>query len=263
MLPAPMSDPGRLKPTTRFADRVADYVRFRPSYPPEVIRTLHDELGLRAGQVVADVGSGTGILSRLLVDNGNVVYGVEPSAEMAEAALAALGRTGRFHDVRGTAEETNLPTASADLATAAQAFHWFKVDAAREEFRRILRPPRPVAVVWNLRRTDTTPFLREYEALLQDFALDYKKISAGWADAEAIALFFAPNGYEARRLDNQQLVSFEGLRGRLLSSSYAPPAGHPKHEPMLAKLEEIFDRHQRDGHVVLDYDTRIHWGRLS
>ena len=155
MLPAPMSDPGRLKPTTRFADRVADYVRFRPSYPPDVIRTLHDELGLRAGQVVADVGSGTGILSRLLVDNGNIVYGVEPSAEMAEAALAALGRTGRFHDVRGTAEETNLPPASADLATAAQAFHWFDVDAAREQFRRILRPPRPVAVVWNLRRTDT------------------------------------------------------------------------------------------------------------
>jgi ubiquinone/menaquinone biosynthesis C-methylase UbiE len=263
MLPAPMSDPGRLKPTTRFADRVADYVRFRPSYPPEVIRTLHDELGLRAGQAVADVGSGTGILSRLLVDHGNVVYGVEPSAEMAEAALAALGRTGRFHDVRGTAEETSLPSASADLATAAQAFHWFKVDAAREEFRRILRPPRPVAVVWNLRRTDTTPFLREYEAFLQEWGTDYKDVAVRYAEPTALARFFGGARYAARRFEYVQVFDREGVRGRLLSSSYAPGPGHPRHQGMLDALDRIFDRHARGGRLPFEYDTELYFGTLE
>jgi len=149
------------------------------------------------------------------------------------------------------------------VVTAAQAFHWFDLDATRREFARIIRPGGAVVLVWNIRRTDTTPFLREYEALLQRFALDYKRINAGWADAEAIGRFFAPNRFEVRRLDNLQVVSFEGLRGRLLSSSYAPPAGHPQHEPMIATLRLLFDRHQRDGQVALDYDTRVYWGRLD
>ena len=174
---------------------------------------------------------------------------------MASEAAARLGGNPRFHAVSGRAEATGLPDASCDVVTAAQAFHWFDIDPTRREFRRILRPGGAVVLVWNIRRLDSTPFLREYEDLLQRFAIDYKKISAGWADEQAIARFFAPSPFEVRGLEYRQAFGFEGLRGRLLSSSYAPPAGHPRHEPMIAELRRLFDRHQRDGRVAFEYDT--------
>ena len=248
--------------TTRFTERVADYAAHRPSYPPELIALLAREGVLRREDVVADVGSGTGILTALLLANGNTVHAVEPNAAMAEEARARLGSNARFHPVAGRAEETGLPEASCDVVTAAQAFHWFDVDGARRELRRILRPGGPVVLIWNIRRLDSTPFLREYEMLLQEFAADYKKIAAGWADEQAIARFFAPSTYEVRGLEYRQVFGFDGLRGRLLSSSYAPAAGHPRHKPMLASLREIFDRHQRGGQVAFEYDTRAYWGRL-
>jgi SAM-dependent methyltransferase len=250
-------------PTTRFTERVADYAAHRPSYPPEVIGVLAREGVLRPSDVVADVGSGTGILTALLLDHGNTVHAVEPNAAMASEATVRLGGNPRFHAVSGRAEATGLPDASCDVVTAAQAFHWFDIDPTRREFRRILKPGGAVVLVWNVRRTSSTPFLREYEELLQRFAIDYKRISAGWADEQAIARLFAPAPFEVRGLEYLQAFGFEGLRGRLLSSSYAPPAGHPRHEPMLAELRRLFDRHQRDGRVVFEYDTQVYWGRLG
>ena len=253
-------------PTARFTSRVGDYAAHRPTYPPEVLQLLAllaREGVLRPADVVADVGSGTGILTGMLLDNGNVVHAVEPNAAMAAAAAEALGANPRFHAVAGRAEETTLPDASVDVVTAAQAFHWFDVEAARAELARILKPGGRVVLVWNVRRTNTTPFLREYEGLLRRFALDYAKISAGWADEEAIARFFAPAAFEKRTLENRQAFGFEGLRGRLLSSSYAPPAGHPSHEPMLAELRRIYDRHQSGGEVAFDYDVAAYWGGLQ
>jgi SAM-dependent methyltransferase len=250
-------------PTARFTSRAGDYAAHRPTYPPGLLALLAREGVLGRGDVVADVGSGTGILTELLLANGNVVHAVEPNEAMAAAAAARLGADPRFHAVAGRAEATTLPDASCDVVTAAQAFHWFDVEAARRELARILRPGGRVALVWNNRRTDTTPFLRVYEDLLQRFALDYKKISAGWADEETIARFFAPGGFEKRVLANRQSFDFDGLRGRLLSSSYAPPAGHPSHEPMLAELRRIFDRHRQDGEVAFDYDVAVYWGVLQ
>jgi SAM-dependent methyltransferase len=250
-------------PTARFTERVADYAAHRPSYPAEMIGRLAREGVLRPADVVADVGSGTGILTALLLDHGHTVYAVEPNAAMASEAAARLGGNPRFHAVAGRAEATGLADASCDAVTAAQAFHWFEIDAARREFARILRPGGPVVLLWNIRRLDATPFLREYEDLVQRFAIDYEKISAGWADEEAIARFFAPSSFEVRGLEYRQAFGFEGLRGRLLSSSYAPPAGHPRHEPMIAELRQLFDRHQRGGEVAFEYDTRVYWGRLG
>jgi SAM-dependent methyltransferase len=250
-------------PTERFTIRADDYAAHRPTYPPELVDLLERERVLRPGDVVADVGSGTGILTALLLARGYEVHAVEPNAAMAEAAAAALGGDPRFRSVPGRAEATGLPDASCDVVTAAQAFHWFDVEAARREMERILRPPGSVMLVWNIRRTGGAPFLTGYEALLQRHALDYEKISAGWADDAAVARFFAPGRYEKRTLFNRQSFGFDGLRGRLLSSSYAPPAGHPSHEPMLAELRALFDRHQSDGRVAFDYDVQVYWGTLE
>ena len=163
-------------PTARFTSRVDDYVRARPGYPPEVVRLLETECALGPGKSVADVGSGTGILTRDLLETGATVYAVEPNAAMREAAEAALeplsppGERGRgegFVSLAATAEATTLPDAAVDLVIAAQAFHWFDRDAARQEFSRILREPRWVALVWNERAESGTPFLEGYETLLR------------------------------------------------------------------------------------------------
>ena len=245
-------------PTARFSDRVADYVRHRPGYPDEVIRVLRDETGLAPVHVVADVGSGTGLSSRLFLDHGNRVVAVEPNPGMREAAEALLGADPRFRSVAGTAEESTLPTAAVDYAVAGQAFNWFDGPRARAEFRRIVRPGGWVVLLWNARRTDTSPFLRAYEALLHEHGTDYAAVNhENIADDTLLAFFGGP--YTLRTAYNEQVFDHPGLKGRLLSSSYAPNEGHPGHAPMMRALERIFGEHQVDGRVVFEYDTKIYF----
>lgn len=251
-----------MDPTRRFSGRVADYVRYRPGYPEALLRALVEEAGLVPGSVVADVGSGTGISTELLLRAGGEVFAVEPNAEMRGAAEERLAGHPRFHSVAGTAEATTLPGGSVDPVVAGQAFHWFDRERFRAECRRILRPGGRVALFWNARRTEATPFLRDYEALLRRFGTDYERVDhlrLGPADFDP----FFGGPYESRRFPNEQVFDLEGLRGRLLSSSYTPGPGHPDHEPMLAELRRLFDRHQRAGRVRFEYDTELHLGRLT
>jgi ubiquinone/menaquinone biosynthesis C-methylase UbiE len=248
--------------TQRFSDRVGNYIRYRPSYPPQVLETLRAECGLTPDATVADIASGTGIFSRLLLENGNRVYGVEPNREMREAAERLLAGFPRFTSVHGTAEATNLDGHSADFASAAQAAHWFDLPKAREEFARILKPGGWAVLVWNERSTDTTPFLRKYEELLLQYGTDYENVRHEHT-TDNIGSFFAPTPYEQRVFDMRQDFDYAQLEGRLLSSSYAPGEGHPQHTPMLRELRRVFDAHQSDGHVGMDYVTRMYYGRLS
>ena len=249
-------------PTARFSDRVADYIRFRPGYPDELVATLQREGGVGRDAVVADVGSGTGISTELFLRNGYEVYAVEPNREMREAAERWLGVDPHFHSVEGRAEATTLPSGSVDLVVAGQAFHWFDQERAREEFRRLLRSGDGlVALFWNSRRTDT-PFLTAYEELLFEYAIDYRQVNHRNIGPELLASFFRGE-YETRRFPTEQPFDLAGLRGRLLSSSYAPAPGHPLHAPMLARLEEIFGAHQAGGRVHFLYDTELFYGPLG
>lgn len=247
----------------RFSSRVDNYVKYRPGYPAGVVDVLARECGLTPASTVADVGSGTGISTEVFLRNGNRVYAVEPNREMREAAERLLAGYERFVSVAGAAEATTLDDASVDLVTAGQAFHWFDQPAARAEFARILRPGGWTALMWNIRNVEATPFMREYEQLLREFGTDYENVSHhGVADFE-MAEFFAPNDYQLSLLENAQTFDYEGLEGRLLSSSYVPEAGHPGYEPMLAALRELFDRHASDGLVAFEYQTKIYFGRLD
>ncbi|HKB04485.1 MAG TPA: class I SAM-dependent methyltransferase [Gemmataceae bacterium] len=248
-------------PTSRFSDRVADYVRTRPGYPPEVLDLLRRE-GLTPDVVIADVGSGTGLSAEMFLKAGHTVYGVEPNREMREAAESRLAGYPSFHSVTGTAEATTLPTGSIGAVVAGQAFHWFDTAKARDEFSRILRPPGIVVLLWNTRKLDTTPFLRAYEALLHRFGTDYKEVVHTNVDRTALRAFFGGD-FEARVLPNEQMFDREGLRGRLRSSSYTPPPGHPNHEPMLRELDHIFDVHARGGTVRFEYDTELYFRWLA
>ncbi|MGA2334541.1 MAG: class I SAM-dependent methyltransferase [Terriglobales bacterium] len=248
-------------PTARFSDRVEDYVRYRPGYPPEVLDLLRVECGLRPRHIVADIASGTGMFTRLLLENGNSVFAVEPNTEMREMGVRQLESYNRLVSVAGTAEETTLGSASVDFVTAAQAAHWFDLPRARAEFARILRPEGWCVLIWNERCTETTPFLRDYEQLLLTYGTDYKEVRHERTTA-IIHEFFAPAPYQERVFDLRQRFDYDGTAGRLLSSSYAPLEGHPSHVPMMQELKRIFRAHASDNVVEFEYNTRVYYGHL-
>jgi len=249
-------------PTLRFSSRVENYIRYRPGYPPQVLETLKTECGLTNSSTVADIACGTGIFTRMLLENGNHVFGVEPNREMREAAERLLASYSNFASVSGTAEASNLADQSIDLAAAAQAAHWFDLPKARREFARILKPAGWAVLIWNERRTDSTPFLRAYEDLLLRYGTDYEQVRHEHT-TDSIGDFFAPTPYEARAFDMRQEFTYADLEGRLLSSSYVPMAGHPKHDPMLEELRRIFETYSKDGRVSMDYVTRLYFGQLT
>jgi SAM-dependent methyltransferase len=236
------------------------YARFRPSYPQQIIETLEHHCGLTRDSIVADIASGTGIFTKLLLEHGNRVFGVEPNVEMRAAGEGFLAAYPNFSSVTGTAEATTLEARSVDFVTAAQAGHWFDRQKSRGEFARILKPGGWAVLVWNERKADSTPFLREYEELLLRYGTDYNEVRH---EHTVVGEFFDPLPFQERTFDLQQIFDYAGVEGRLMSSSYAPAPGHPNHAPMLRELREIFDRHQQDGKVSIEYTTRMFYGRLA
>lgn len=251
-----------MQPTERFSDRAEHYRRYRPGYPSAAIDLLATQCGLAAGAVVADIGSGTGILSEQLLERGAEVFGIEPNDAMRTAAEQRLGAQPHFRSLAATAEATTLPAASVDLWLAAQAFHWFDAARAREEALRVLRAGRFAALLWNERPAEPGLFLAEYESLLRRHAVEYNTIAARRAD-EASMRAFLGDTMQCVRFPNQQRLDYAGLEGRLLSSSYAPPAGHPEHGPMLLGLRTLFYRYQQGGEIIFPYETRVYYAQMT
>ena len=248
--------------TARFSSRVEKYVLYRPSYPKEVLDLLRKQCGLTRDSVITDVASGTGIFTRILLDNGNRVFGVEPNPEMRHAGEEYLASYPRFTSIDGTAEATTLPNRSVDIVTAAQAAHWFDRAKARAEFVRILKPRGWTVLIWNERQTNSTAFLREYEQLLLTYGTDYQEVRHERTTDE-IAGFFAPSPFQSAALEMRQDCDYEALEGRLLSSSYIPASGQRGYDSMLRDLRKLFDAHEANGQVVLAYTTRVYYGQIA
>jgi len=244
----------------RFSNRVADYARYRPSYPAGVVDVLRTECGLRPDHAIADIGSGTGLLSELFLKNANRVFGVEPNLEMRQSGEEHLQSYARFTSVNGSAEATALPDASVDFVTAGQAFHWFEPAAARREFTRILRPFGWVVAVWNLRDRES-PFNRAYEDILMKYGTDYARVRE--AGAGSLRNFFLDSPFFERGLPNGLLVGWEELAGLLRSASYMPREGHGNFVPMMDSLHELFLSHQENGRVFMKHETHIYFGQLG
>lgn len=250
-------------PRERFSTRAQAYARGRPDYPGALLDAVLAHTGLRAGADVADVGAGTGLFTRVLLARGLRAAAVEPSAPMRAAAEEALGGWEGFGSVAGSAEDTGLPPESVDLVTCAQAFHWFDPERTREEFRRILRPPRWVALVWNTRRVEPG-FAAAYEALLERFAPGYHD-SVGHMGAgrdARVERFFAPGGCARLSVRHAQVFDREGLEAMLGSVSYLPAPGSPGHAALLVAAQDAFSTHARDGVVQLPYDAEAFVGRV-
>lgn len=247
--------------THRFSNRVENYIRYRPRYPESVIDLLRTECALTSDAVIADIGSGTGILSELFLCNGNLVYGAEPNREMREAGERLLSNYPDFRSVDGTAEATTLEAGRIDFVVVGQAFHWFDLEKTRLEFARILKPGGWVVLVWNMRAGAASPFGRDYEALLHTYATGYAQVNHKRIDDTAIEAFFGGD-IQFRAFENRQYFDFDGLKGRLLSSSYSPEPGDPQYAATIATLEQLFDAHQSHGRIAFDYATNVYFGRL-
>ena len=251
------------EPTKRFSNRVDNYVKYRPGYPREIGHLLASECGLTPEAVVADVGSGTGILTNLFLENGNRTYAVEPNAPMRAAAEALLGDDANLTSVAGTAKATGLEPTSIGVVTAGPAFHWFDAARAREEFRRVLPPGGWVGVIGNDGKTDATPFLRDYEEFLHTHGVGYAEVQHNTRKSEQLNEFFGAGRYHRHVFSNEQRFDGGGLRGRALESSYVPDESHPRYASMLTALGAVFEHHARDGVVVFEYDTVVYYGRLD
>jgi SAM-dependent methyltransferase len=256
--------PADLDPLRRFSDRVDDYVRYRPGYPEAAVRLLVAKAGLAETSVVADVGSGTGIFTRLLLGTGASVFAVEPNDAMRGAAEAEFRGRANFTSIKGTAEATGLRDRSVSLVTCAQAFHWFEPAGTRREFRRILVPGGWCAVIWNTPVADGTDFAIGYERIKDEFGTDFQRIRhENIGKTARFDAFFGAGAWNAENFEISQTLDYEGLKGRLLSSSYAPNEGHPRHGAMMEALGSLYDRCQERGLVRMDYKTELFLGRLS
>ena len=250
-----------MKNTERFSNRVENYVLYRPHYPAKIIPFLKEQIGFNNRWIVADIGSGTGISSELFLQNGNTVYAVEPNKEMRESAEAIFKKDKKFISINATAEATSLGDSSIDLILAGQAFHWFDETASKKEFQRIARPGAYLLLMWNDRKADSK-FQQVYEQMLLDFAPAYEEVCQRNIDETAIRNFFAPQPYHLQSILNSQSFDFEGLKGRLLSCSYAPLENHPTYQPIMKRLAQIFDQFSVNGKVEFEYNCKLYYGKI-
>jgi SAM-dependent methyltransferase len=250
-------------PTTRFSARADVYAKARPSYPLETLEILREHHRLRPNSVVADLGSGTGIFTKLLLAAAAKVFAVEPNADMraeAERSLATTpggGASAKFLSVNGRAESTTLESGSVDLVVAAQAFHWFDVEAARQEHTRILKPGSAAAFVWNDRDLDGTAFLRDYEAILVEHCPGYRDLQGKADTPDKFDAYFGEANWSRHTAPNRQSLDKELLVARVMSSSYAPRAETAGHAALVTALESIFDRYAESGVVTIPYQTVV------
>jgi len=250
-------------PLVRFSDRAQDYAKYRPHYSHSVVHALQNACGLKPQHIVADVGCGPGLLAEIFLENGNQVIGVEPNREMRIAGEAYLGGYSNFSMVDGSAEVTTLKDASVDFVVAGQAYHWFNPPEARAEFARILKPGGWTVLVWNDRNTHATGFLRAYEAFIRTYGIDYEQVAHKYvAHPDALRGFFGSSEMHLITQQNEQRLDYDGLCGRLLSSSYIPKSGE-RYDAMMRELPQLFSSHAVNGRVVLSYDTNIYYGHLE
>jgi SAM-dependent methyltransferase len=248
-----------VKNTERFSNRVDDYVKYRPHYPAEIAHYLEKEFGLNTDMLIADIGAGTGISSELFLEAGYTVLAIEPNAAMREKSVALLSQYDQFKAIDGTAESTGLPAESTDVIVAGQAFHWFDQPKTKAEFARILRPGGLVVLMWNERLT-RSEFEKEYEQLIIRHSSDYQRVDHRNISFDVIRSFYSPSEVMLEIFENAQYLDFEGLLGRLTSSSYMPKNSDDGFAKMHEELQSLFEKHNRNGEVVIHYETKVYAG---
>lgn len=245
--------------TRRFSCRVEHYAKHRPGYPPALIPFLEDACGLTSHDVVADVGSGTGVLTEVFLKNGNAVYAIEPNREMRASAERSLRGYSRFRSIDATGERTTLPGRSVDLVAVGRAFHWLEPEKALYEFARILKPAGWVVII-AFRRNVSSPFLEEYDKLLLSFGADRRHMHRRRRE---LASFLTENAFEMKTFDERRSLELEELKGLTLSYSTSPAPDDPSAVPLLHAVDALFQKYQRDGGVVVGHAITMYYKQLG
>ncbi|MDD5361732.1 MAG: class I SAM-dependent methyltransferase [Ignavibacteria bacterium] len=246
---------------TRFTGRVENYAKYRPGYPEQVISALEKNIGFDQAKDIADIGCGTGILSKLFLNNGNLVFGVEPNEEMRANAEKQMAKFLNFISVNGTAENTALATHSVDIVTVGQAFHWFDFKKAKKEFNRILRKDGHVVILWNERK-NTSLFMKALNKTLKTLNQEYEEAEENIADKDLLKTFFGEDKMHTNLFQNFQMLDLAGLKGRILSISYVPESGD-EHKRIMNEVKDLFDKYNNGGQVKLEYTTKVFYGKLK
>jgi len=247
----------------KFSGKAAVYAAHRPGYPAAYIQYLYAEIGLSAASVLADIGAGTGILTRLLLERGSTVYAVEPNADMRRAAEQTLADFPAFRSIAAPAEETTLPAGSLDTVTVAQAFHWFDRPRFLAECRRILKADAPVALVWNM-RDESAPLVQANMALLRAHCPRFQGFGGGMpvTDLAQFRDFFRDGVCDARVFHHDLPFDEDGFIGRNLSGSYAPKPEDTAYAPFIAAVRELFAQYSKNGQLILPNLTYSFVGKV-
>ena len=250
-------------PKKRFSVRVADYKKYRPDYPAGVISFIREHCSPDNTWSVADIGSGTGISTKLLLDGLKCdVFAVEPNDSMMETAIENLSANPLFHSINGSSENSTLANESINLVTAFQSFHWFDREKTRAEFLKILIEPKWVLLVWNDRITDEPGFSEGYEKLLMSLP-EYNTVNHKNITRDIINSFMGNTDILTKSLVNSQEFDWTGLKGRFSSSSYTPEPGTAGYFENIAILKKLFDKYNMDGKVQFKYNTEMFLGRMK
>lgn len=247
----------------RFSFKTEDYAKYRPEFPMKIIDFLYDNNAINNTSVAADVGSGTGRFTRLLLKKSHLVYGVEQNNEMRTKAEELLSQFSKFISIAGSAENTGLPYKSLDLITVAQAFHWFHKEKCLMEFKRILKDKGKVFIVWDDFINDYNEFSKEYGNLLNEFRIvekenKEKKITR----TERIEGFFKDNNYISTSFTHEVYQGLDGVRGGALSASFTPKPGEKNYEDFIVELQKVFDKYQEDGKVCTAFKSACYLGEI-
>lgn len=245
----------------RFTGRADIYAKYRPTYPDSFIEYLYSQAGFQEGSIIADIGSGTGILTKLLLGKGSNVYGVEPNADMRKTAGQELAQYKNYVCVPASAESTGLNDRSIDFVTAAQAFHWFDRQKFKAECQRILKENGKAVLVWNSRDM-ASELVQRCDELNRAYCPDYKGFSGGadHVSPGAFSDFFKDGVYECVVFQNDLMFDLDGFIGRSLSASYAPQEGAADHKPYVTGLKQLFEKHADSGILRMPNLTRAYIG---
>jgi ubiquinone/menaquinone biosynthesis C-methylase UbiE len=245
---------------SRFSSKAERYARYRPDYAPEAIRLILDVVHLSPSSTVADIGSGTGILTRHFLEHAESVYAVEPNQEMRQYAEHALGSQPAFHSLVAKAEAIPLPDHSLDLISVGQALHWFEPQAVRQEFLRLLKPGGWLAILFiSYDETELTKALQR----LQTPEYGWQSRKSGRPEEMSKDFYYGNAQYIGCRFANPRSETWESFFGEIISSSYAPDPDHPQFARYEKAAREIFTDFQTGGMITIPFATEIYLGQVT